>query len=184
MSGSAAGIPPAVGATGFDRARATLRAQVDRLVDARRLGSDDEHRRLAESLPLIVWVADADGRARYLNQRWYDFTGLDESHSVGYGWNDVIHRDDLDTAFARWTHAINTGEPLEVSYRFRRSDGTFRWHLGIAVLRHSPDDRALEWVGGCLDVDELFAGDDGLRGVATAHEATPPASMSEHAGQA
>jgi PAS domain S-box-containing protein len=147
-----AGIDDSPAPAAVDAARDTLRPQVQRLVALRAELDDDAYRAHAETVPAIVWVADPDGRARFLNGRWYAFTGLDPQRSVGYGWNDAIHRDDLDPAFKRWTHAINTGEPLDVTYRFRGRDGGYRWHLGYAILRRDEGGRALEWIGACADL--------------------------------
>ena len=32
---------------------------------------------LGETLPLVVWAADADGRCTYTNRHWREFTGLE-----------------------------------------------------------------------------------------------------------
>lgn len=146
---------PEIGDEVLASTRSLVRDHLRALVAARAEASADPYTELAESLDFIVWVADADGRARYLNRRWYEYTGLDEARSVGYGWNDVIHRDDLDAAFARWTHAINTGQALDVAYRFRGLDGRYRWHLGAAVPRRRADGGLAEWVGACIDIHDL-----------------------------
>jgi len=39
------------------------------------------------------------------------------------GWLDVVHPDDVDRVIARWTLALQTGEPYETQFRLRYPDG-------------------------------------------------------------
>jgi PAS domain-containing protein len=38
--------------------------------------SEGRFRDLANALPQVVWTTYPDGNAAFLNQRWYDYTGL------------------------------------------------------------------------------------------------------------
>jgi PAS domain-containing protein len=44
---------------------------------------DSQFRTLAEAIPQIVWTADADGQTSYINQRWYEMTGLEKGGGLG-----------------------------------------------------------------------------------------------------
>ena len=94
----------------------------------------EEFLQLAESIPQIVWRTTADGWADYYNARWFAYTELTRGESFGWGWERVLHPDDVDLCMERWTNAIASGEPFEMEYRLRRAaDGTYRWHLARAV---------------------------------------------------
>jgi len=50
----------------------------------------------AEALPQIVWVTRCDGYHIHFNQRWYDYTGLTQEESIGFGWSVTLHPDDIE----------------------------------------------------------------------------------------
>jgi PAS domain S-box-containing protein len=82
---------------------------------------------IAETIPQMVWMAAPGGRIEYLNQRWLKYTGLSPEETEGWEWQRIVHPDDLPRALAKWTHALETGEPFAVEYRLRRADGTYLW---------------------------------------------------------
>src|SRR3954471_3399418 len=55
-----------------------LNAELERRVQERTEAlreSEDQFRTLANSIPQLAWMANADGSIFWYNQRWYDFTG-------------------------------------------------------------------------------------------------------------
>lgn len=115
-------------------AQAVISDISDRLaVQAALQASEQQFRFLAESIPQIVWTARADGWVDYYNQRWFDYTGMTLEETQGWGWDPVLHPEDLQRCIDRWTHAVETGEPYDIEYRFKRADGQYRWHLGRAL---------------------------------------------------
>jgi len=108
---------------------------------------------IAETIPQMVWMAAPGGGIEYLNQRWLKYIGLSAEETEGWEWQRIVHPDDLPRALAKWTHALETGEPFAVEHRLRRADGTYLWHLGQALpLRE--DGRIIKWFGTCTDFDE------------------------------
>lgn len=123
--------------------------------EAARRRSEQRYRQLADAMPQIVWTANADGALDYYNQRWFDYTGLTLEETRGWGWQPVIHPDDLPNCLERWTRAVETGELYEIEYRFRRaSDGSYRWHLGRATPVRDADNRIVKWFGTGTDIHE------------------------------
>src|SRR4051812_31149445 len=75
------------------------------------------YRYMVETIPQIVWAARADGWIDYDNPRWYDYTGLDPARGAGWGWESVIHPDDLPEVDRRWKQAIESGMGYSIEYR-------------------------------------------------------------------
>jgi PAS domain S-box-containing protein len=110
---------------------------------------------LTESMPQIVWSARPDGALDYYNQRWFSYTGATLEQTQGWGWGSVLHPDDLQNTIRVWNHSVQTGEPLEIEYRFRRaSDGMYRWHLGRAVALRDEGGAITKWFGTSTDVHD------------------------------
>lgn len=114
--------------------------------------SEDHLRFLAESLPEIVWTALPDGTVDFMNRRWFAYTGLTEAETYGEQ-KTSVHPDDFPLYKARWKQAIQTGQPYEMAYRFRRaSDATYRWHIGRAMPLRDSAGRIIKWFGTCVDI--------------------------------
>jgi PAS domain S-box-containing protein len=111
-------------------------------------------RQLTEAMPQMVWMARPDGYHEYFNSRWYEFTGLTPTDSLGHGWSGPLHPDDVARSQARWKKSTDGGEPYEIEYRFRRHDGVYEWFLGRAVPVRDESGQVVRWLGTCTGIDE------------------------------
>ena len=111
--------------------------------------------RLADGLPEKIFTATPDGEIDYLNQQWSIYTGLPLREVLRLGWREFVHPDDLEEKMNRWNQAFKTGTPFEFEHRFRRVDGTYRWHLSRAQPMRRADGTVSIWVGSNTDVDDL-----------------------------
>ncbi|MDB9372462.1 hybrid sensor histidine kinase/response regulator [Nodularia sphaerocarpa] len=117
--------------------------------------SEQRYRYLAESIPQLVWTADADGNTDYFNTNWCKYTGLEMEQSVGFGWLTALHPDDVETAGQVWLNAVSNGTLYETEYRFQRADdGCYRWHLGRGLPVKDEEGHVVKWFGTCTDIHE------------------------------
>lgn len=125
--------------------------------------SEQRYLDLANAMPLIVWTAQPNGDTDYYNQRWFDYTGMTLEESKGWGWQPVLHPDDLRHCTDCWIKAVKTGEPYEIEYRFQRADGTYRWHLGRALPTRNQHGQIVSWVGTCTDIHDQKRVEEALK---------------------
>lgn len=116
--------------------------------------SERSYQTLADAMPQLVWISDASGAPFYYNRGWYAYTGLSEADSLGFGFTNALHPDDVARTLQRWQRAWRDGESYQIEYRFRRFDGVYRWFIGRATPVVGPDGTIVEWVGTCTDIDE------------------------------
>jgi PAS domain S-box-containing protein len=117
--------------------------------------SEKEFRLLAEAMPQIVWITDADGLNIYFNQQWVDYTGLTLEESYGHGWNKPFHPDDQQRAWDAWQNAVTNNGTYSLECRLRKVDGTYRWWLvrGVPVIDEKGE--ISKWFGTCTDIEEI-----------------------------
>jgi PAS domain S-box-containing protein len=126
--------------------------------------SQQRYRYLADSMPQIVWTARADGWNDYYNRRWFDYTGMTPEQTEGWGWQPVLHPDDVERCLRRWARSVQTGEDFEIEYRFRRgADGMFRWHLGRAKPMRDAEGKIVKWFGTATDIEDQKRTEEALR---------------------
>ena len=51
--------------------------------------------RVAELVPTLTWMSDADKRCTYVNTAWVAFTGRALETALADGWREAIHPDNL-----------------------------------------------------------------------------------------
>jgi PAS domain S-box-containing protein len=113
------------------------------------------YRLMADAMPQIMWMADADGSADYFNKRWYEYTGLTEAESLNRGWLSIVHEDDLKSVKQNWSASIKNGSPYGIEARLKEGQkGTYRWFLIRALPGTESGKKIIKWFGTCTDIDE------------------------------
>ena len=142
------------------------------------LVAEEQLRVIADAMPQIVWTANAQGLVDFLNDRWFEYTGLTGEQSLHGGWRLLIHSEDLPKYEESWRKAVKASEPFEVEFRLKRvlglggrrnSQAAFRaktsttkveprrdylWHLCRAVPLKTPQGLVVRWFGTWTEIDE------------------------------
>lgn len=119
--------------------------------------SEARFRTLADSLPLVIWTGDAQGRTQYFNRHWYEYTGrqppgpgeIDSRDGM-----DVVHPEDQVRLAELAQDRRARGLALELAYRLRRHDGVYRWHLGRSVPVADETGKVVRRVGSITDIED------------------------------
>ncbi len=126
--------------------------------------SERSLRELADSMPQIVWAADAGGQVEYFNRRWSEYTGTGDGVSPREVRAEFVHPDDRSRATQAWDEAIASQSPMQVEYRLRQaSTGEYRWHLARAVPIRGESGAILRWFGTATDIHAQKSLQDSLR---------------------
>ena len=122
--------------------------------EARLSESEERFRTLANTIPALVWMCDAENRCTYFNRGWLEFTGSAVEAELGDGWLDNVHPDDLDAVVRADAAAFERRLPMTLEYRLRRHDGVYRWILDEGVPRFDADGEFAGYIGACVDIDD------------------------------
>ena len=116
--------------------------------------SEAQFRELANAIPQLCWMANADGWIFWYNQRWFEYTGTAPEQMEGWGWQSVHDPEALPTVMARWQGSIATGEPFDMVFPLRGADGVFRPFLTRVMPVKDADGKAVRWFGTNTDISE------------------------------
>ena len=129
--------------------------QLGRFVTSQDISNDARYRVLIELSPQIVWMSDPDGMITYVNQYWFDLTGLTLEETRGDGWIRVLHGDDVDRAHDQWHEIVTKGTPWESEFRVRRaSDGQYRWYVSRGLPIRNEAGEITSWMGVSIDIHD------------------------------
>ena len=131
--------------------------------------SEQRFRDLADAMPQMVWISNADGGAEFFNQRWREYTGLSADAAPQDYWA-ALHPSDLVKVQEDWRQALIARSPFNSEHRFRRADGVYRWHLVRAVPVFVDQGQIVQWFGTCTDIHDAKLTEERLRAVI---DATP-----------
>jgi len=132
-------------------ANALVRRQAEGAVSE----SEDRFRLVADSAPVMMWMAGTDSLCTYFNKGWLDFTGRRMEEELGNGWAHGVHPDDLQPCLDGYRKAFDARQEFVLEYRLRRRDGEYRWLVDQGVPRLALDGTFSGYVGACTDITEI-----------------------------
>jgi PAS domain S-box-containing protein len=127
--------------------------------------SEGRFRLMADAVPQIVWITDAEGRVEFFNQQWSKYTGIDYPLATA---DDVaatvLHPDDRAATGAAFQTAMRTGQTFAVEHRIRSAAGEYRWFL----VRGEPHrdvqtGRITRWFGASVDIHDRRRAEEAQR---------------------
>ena len=125
--------------------------------------SEEQFRTLANAIPQLSWMANADGWIFWYNQRWYEYTGTTPEQMEGWGWQSVHDPAMLPQVLERWRASIATGEPFDMVFPLRGADAVFRPFLTRVMPVRDREGKVVRWFGTNTDIGEQRAIEEALR---------------------
>ena len=128
--------------------------------------SEARFRALSDNLPVVIWVGSTDGKSEYFNRHWFDYTGLaplPEGSPELDRVDGVVHPEDLARIAPLLRERRQRGEEVELTYRLRRHDGAYRWHLSRSAPIRDERGNIVRRLGYAIDIEDHKQAIDGLQ---------------------
>ncbi|MER3491586.1 MAG: PAS domain-containing sensor histidine kinase [Mastigocladus sp. ERB_26_2] len=133
--------------------------------------SEQRFHTMANTAPVMLWMADSQGLCNFFNQSWLEFTGRNQEQEQGLGWLEEVHPEDKNFCTQTYEAAFNTRTKFQIEYRSKRADGEYRWILNTGVPRFTPSGNFAGYIGSAIDITERKLAEVALKESQTAIQA-------------
>jgi PAS domain S-box-containing protein len=117
--------------------------------------SNERFRLMADSAPVLIWIADHTKGRHWFNRVWLDFTGRTSDQEAGFGWTQNVHEDDLARCLQNYAEGFDTRRPFRSEYRVRCANGEPRWIIEQAnPLFEGAGNSFSGYIGSCVDITD------------------------------
>jgi PAS domain S-box-containing protein len=125
--------------------------------------SERQFHTLADSIPQLVWMADAVGKIYWFNNHWYEYAGTSIGETESHDWQTVLSPASLLEARQRWAQTLETGTSLELELSMLGKDGQYRPFLTRVVPLRNPAATIYGWIGTHIDISERKRNEQAVR---------------------
>jgi PAS domain S-box-containing protein len=133
--------------------------------------SERQFHTLADSIPQLVWMADAGGKIYWFNSHWHKYTGTSAAETGSHDWQAVLAPASLEEVRLRWAQTLEGGTALEMELSMRGKDGQFRPFLTRAIPLRDSNAAIYGWIGTHIDISERKRSEQEIRSARDAAEA-------------
>jgi len=102
--------------------------------------------------PVGIFLTDAGGMCTHFNQRWAEFTGMENDAALGQRWHASIHPEDLARTVKTWTTAWQERSTFELEFRYLQPTGRTVWAISQALPVFDDAGRYEGHVGVVADI--------------------------------
>ncbi|MDY6901114.1 MAG: PAS domain S-box protein [Cyanobacteriota bacterium] len=116
--------------------------------------SEQRFKKMADTAPVMIWMAGCDKLCNYFNDVWLEFTGRTLEQEIGNGWANGVHPDDRDRCVQIYEKSFDARQVFSMEYRLKDKHGDYRWILDKGTPRFNSDGNFEGYIGSCIDITE------------------------------
>lgn len=124
---------------------------------------DRESRLIVDNIPGMVALLSPTGEVDMINRQLSDYFGQTLEQLKLWGTNDTVHHEDLPHVIEVFSRSITTGTPYEISQRFKRADGIYRWFQNRSFPVRDTRGNIDRWCVLLTDIDSQKRAEEALR---------------------
>lgn len=126
-----------------------------KIAEATLIESKEQFNAMADNIPNLSWMARADGWIYWYNKKWYEYTGTIPEQMEGWGWQSVHDPEYLPDVMKSWQRSIESGQPFEMVFPIKGSDGLYRPFLTRVLPVKGKEGKIEQWFGTNTDITAL-----------------------------
>jgi PAS domain S-box-containing protein len=129
-------------------------ARADARLEILQRRSEAALRESIDSSPLMMWMANANGRGEHVNAAVLSFLGVSSDDAIHYGHRSFIHPDDVEAVDMEVAAALQEKRAFSAEFRVQHAEGGWRWVLSTGMPRYTQTNEIVGYTGSWIDVTD------------------------------
>ncbi len=109
---------------------------------------------IADSAPVMIWMAGTDRIVSFFNRTFLDFIGKSLENSLHGGWVEAVYPEDRANYRSIYDRNFDVRNSFSTEVRIRRYDGEYRWVYILGVPRFTDHGDFVGYIGTGIDIEE------------------------------
>ena len=116
--------------------------------------SETRFKELANTAPVMIWIADVEGLFSFVNKIWLDNSGGEVGSQLGMNWLNQVHPEDLKKLLDIYQNSLKNRRSFSIEFRFKNKNSSYEWMLIKGKPRFSQEDIYMGFIGSCIIIQE------------------------------
>lgn len=125
---------------------------------------ESESRLIVDNIPGLIALMSPTGDIDMVNRQLLEYFGQTLEELRSWGTNDTVHPEDLPRVIEVFSRSLATGTPYEISQRYKRADGMYRWFQNRGFPLCEANGKIARWCVLLTDIDDQKRAEDALQG--------------------
>ena len=108
---------------------------------------------MANSAPVMIWMADVDGFFSFVNRTWLSYTGGNIGAQLGMNWLKNVFPEDLDKLMGIYKNAFHSKKIFTSEFRFKDKNGNYEWMIINGTPRLNKENIFMGFIGSCTNIN-------------------------------
>ncbi|MDZ4678551.1 MAG: ATP-binding protein [Oligoflexia bacterium] len=109
-------------------------------------------KKVADSIPHIVWIVKPSGEIEFCNEKWGQFTGAVAKSNAQFLVENV-HPTDRPQFIEKMTEAVKNKSDVEIEFRLKSKTNQYYWFLGRAIAVKDEMGDLIRWFGTATEIE-------------------------------
>jgi len=124
---------------------------------------EDRFEEMANTAPVMIWIADVEGLFSFVNRVWLDYTGKDIGNQLGINWLKNVHPDDSENLLNIYQSAFKSHETFSAEFRFKGLNEKYQWMLIKGTPRLNDEGKFSGFIGSCVNINDQIENEEKIK---------------------
>ena len=116
--------------------------------------SEARFKEMANTAPVMIWIADVDGLFSFVNNIWIEQSGGNAGNQLGMNWLSNVCPEDVLNLLIEYQNALKKKQSFSIEFRFKNKSNNYEWMLLKGKPRFDSERTYLGFIGSCINIQE------------------------------
>jgi len=108
---------------------------------------------MANTAPVMLWIADREGLFSFVNKVWLDYSGKQIGDQLGMNWLKDVYSEDLENLLNGYRDAFESRESFTFEFRLKGKNNKYEWMIIRGTPRLSSENIFMGFIGSCTNIN-------------------------------